>query len=80
MTSKIHTHKGWTITRGTRRRGHSDRADRWYIDDGTTTVLSCGHTTWAMTSASVDRRGPGYANLAEARRAVDHDLLLRGAW
>ena len=66
MTSKIHTHKGWTITRGTRRRGHSDRADRWYIDDGTTTT--------------VDRRGPGYANLAEARRAVDPDLLLRGAW
>jgi hypothetical protein len=65
-TSRTHTHRGYSIQRGAYYGTSDDRADRWYIDNQTTTV--------------VDRRGPGYATLAEARVAVDDDLLLRGAW
>lgn len=54
--SRHRRYRGWIISRGGYVGTADDRADRWYVDREESTC-------W-------DRRGPGYATLAEARDAI----------
>ena len=52
-----HIHKGHRITRGDYQNTTDDRLDRWYIDPPGADIM--------------DRRGPGFRTLADARAAID---------
>ena len=54
---KKHIYKGYEITHGGYHGTTDDRADRWYIDD--------------PDSTTIDRRGPGYRTIAEAKAQID---------
>jgi hypothetical protein len=55
--SKARTYRGWNIERGAYQGTTDDRLDRWYVQHPDRDVI--------------DRRGPGFATLAEARAAID---------
>lgn len=59
------TYHGYSIVRGAYQGTTDDRLDRWYVQHPTDTAI--------------DRRGPGYATIAEAKRAIDEQLRLRGS-
>ena len=62
MTEKTHTYRGWNIERGAYQGTTDDRLDRWYVQH--------------PDRDAIDRRGPGYATLREAREAIDQFATL----
>ena len=62
MANKTHTYRGWRIERGAYQGTTDDRLDRWYPQ--------------RPDRDAIDRRGPGYATLREAREAIDEHLAL----
>lgn len=55
--SKTHAYRGFEINRGAYVDASDDRIDRWYVED--------------PDSTTVDRTGPGYATIADAKEGID---------
>jgi hypothetical protein len=59
-------YRGARISRGAYYGTADDRADRWYIDD--------------PAAPSIDRRGPGFPRLVDAREAIDYRRNAARVW